>query len=192
MHHLYRHDLEVTDMKWLMWMDLVQTDGRHTRIAVLGKAIGQHLQHRLLSQGIGIDVNLTKLTIWPDIIHTSHVVVMRMGNQDAVDLTERLGQDLLTEIRATVYQQTCLIRFHQYRTACTLVLGVCALAHITLTADDRHATRCSRSQKRQFHLFYLFTFLPFLPLYDVHFRIDVDVKLGLDILTDGFAEGYNL
>ena len=113
MHHHEGHHLEITDMQRLVRHNLVQTDSRHTGITVLCEAIRQHLQHRLTGGGVGIDVDLTKSAIGSDIIHTSHVVIVGVGNQNGVYLTERLWQDLLTEVRSAVYQQTGIACLHQ-------------------------------------------------------------------------------
>ena len=144
-HHLNGHDVKVADVQRMMRYDLMQSDGRHTWITVLGKAVRQHLQHRLLRLGIGIDVHLTKLAVRTDVIHTSHMVVVGMSDQDAVNLAEGLRQYLLTEIRTTVDEQTSGVCLHQSRTAQTLVTRVLALADLTLATDDWYATRCSRS-----------------------------------------------
>ena len=102
MHHFDGHDVQIPDGQGLMGMNLMQSDGWYTRISVFCKTVGQHLQHTLFGDRIGIDVDLTKLTIRPDIIHASHVVIMGVRDQDPIDLPERLWQDLLTEIGATV------------------------------------------------------------------------------------------
>ena len=145
MHHFDGHDVEISDGQGLMGMDLVESDGRYTRITIFRKTIGQHLQHPLFGNGIGIDVDLTKLTIRPDIIHPSHMVVMAMGNQDPIDLPERLWQDLLTEIRATVDQQARLISLHQHRTTRALIPWILTLTHLALAPNHWYPTRCSRT-----------------------------------------------
>ena len=63
-----------------------------------------------------------------------------MSNQDAVDLAEWLWQYLLTEIWATVDEQTGGIRLHQSRTTQTLVTRILALADLTLATNDWYAT----------------------------------------------------
>jgi hypothetical protein len=125
----------------MMGQYLVQSDGWHTRIAVFCKAVRQHLKHGLLGLRVGIDIDLAKLAIRPYIVHSTHVVVMRMGDEDAVNLPEGLRQNLLSEIRATVYEQASGIALHQCRTAQALVLGVLALTHLALATDDWHTAR---------------------------------------------------
>ena len=75
-----------------------------------------------------------------------------MGDQNTVDLPERLWQNLLTEIRAAINEQAGLFRLHQHRATGTLILRVCTLTDLALAAYHWHTTGCSRSQKRQFHL----------------------------------------
>ena len=84
-------------------MYLVQTNGGHTGITVGGKTIRQHLHHATTSLLVGIDVYLAKLTVRPHVVHTAHMVVMGMGDEDAIDTAERLGKYLLAEVGATVY-----------------------------------------------------------------------------------------
>ena len=105
MHDLERRNLEVANGEGLVRMNFMKLDGGHARIAMLRKAIRQHFQHAFPGNGIGIDVDFTKLTIGTDIVHTAHVVVVGVGNQDAVDTPERLWHDLLSEIGATVDEQ---------------------------------------------------------------------------------------
>ena len=105
-HHLYGHDVKIANMQGVMRQDLMQSDGRHAWITMFCEAIGQHLEHGLLGLGICIDIDLAKLTIRADVIHASHVVVVGMGDQDAVYLTKRLREYLLAEVWATVYEQT--------------------------------------------------------------------------------------
>ena len=121
---------------------------------MLRKAIGQHLQHPLTGDGIGIDIDFTKLTIGTDIIHTAHVVVVSMRYQNSINLPERLWQNLLTEIRTAVYQQTGLVSLYEDRTTATLVMWVITLTDLTLATDHWYATGCSRSQKRQLHIMF--------------------------------------
>ena len=119
---------------------------------------------------------------------------MGVGDENTIDLPERLWQDLLTEIRSAINEQTRLCSLYQYRTACTFVLGVCTLTDLTLATDHWHTTRCSRTQKSQLHFIYDLRIYGFTiyHLNDIHFRIYFDIEFGFDILADGVAEGDNL
>ena len=144
-HHLDGHDVEVAYLKGLVLVDFVQLDGWDAGIAVLCKAVGQHLEHALAGYWVGIDVDFAKLTVGSDIVHTTHVVVMGVRDEDAVDATEGLRHDLLAEVGPAVDEQSCLLRLQQCRTAQALVVGIGAGARPTATAYRRHATRCSCS-----------------------------------------------
>ena len=145
MHHLEGKDGKVANAESLVLMDLVELDGGNARIAVLGKAVWQHLEHALAGYGVGIDIDFAKLTIGTDVVHAAHVVVVGVGDEDAVNLAEGLRHDLLTEVWATVDEQSRLLRLDECRTAQALVVRVGAAAGIALAADGGHATRCSRS-----------------------------------------------
>jgi hypothetical protein len=69
---------------------------------VFSKATRQHLEHTFASDGVGIDIDFSKLTIGPDIVHTTHVVVVGMGDENAIDTTERMWHNLFSEIRSTI------------------------------------------------------------------------------------------
>ena len=112
---------------------------------MFGKAVWQHLKHALTSNGVSIDIDFAKLTIGADIVHAAHVVVVGVGDEDAINLAEGLRHDLLTEVRTTVDKQARLGGLDECRTAQALVVRVSAATGIALATDGGHATRCSRS-----------------------------------------------
>ena len=112
---------------------------------MFGKAVWQHLKHALTSNGVSIDIDFAKLTIGTDIVHAAHVVVVGVGDEDAINLAEGLRHDLLTEVRTTVDKQARLGGLDECRTAQALVVRVGTATGIALAANGRHATRCSRS-----------------------------------------------
>ena len=144
-HYFNGHDIEVAYAEGFVLVDFVQLDGRDARIAVLGKTIWQHLQHTLASQRICINIDFAELTVGSDVIHAAHVVVVGVGDKDAVYLSEGLRHNLLSEVRSAVYEQARGLRFDECRTAQPLVVWVRAGTSMTLAADGWHATRCSRS-----------------------------------------------
>ena len=137
------HDGDVANSKRLVGVDFVEPDCWYARIAVLGKAVRQHLEQSAAGYGVGIDVDFAKLAIGPDVVHTAHVVVVGVGNEDAIDAPEGLGHNLLAEIGAAVNEQSRLGCLHQCRAAQPLVLGVGTLADAALAADGGYAARCS-------------------------------------------------
>ena len=68
------------------------------------------------------------------------MVVMGMGDQDTVNLPERLRHNLLPEVGTTVDKQSCLFCFQQCRAAQPLVMRVLAGAGIALTPDGGYPT----------------------------------------------------
>ena len=144
-HDLEGNDVEVANAEGLVLVNLVELDGGNTWIAVLGKAVRQHLEHASAGYGVGIDIDFTKLAIGTDIVHAAHVVVVGVGDEDAVNLAEGLRHDLLTEVGATVDEQARLFRLDECRAAQALVVRVGAAAGIALAADGGHTTRCSGS-----------------------------------------------
>lgn len=175
-HHLKRNDADIANLKGVAGFDFVQSDSRHARIAMLGKAVGKHLQHRLAGQAIGIYIDFAELAVRANIVHATHVVVVGVGNENAVDAAERLRKNLLTKVGAAVNEQSRLLSFHQYGAAQAFVLRVAALADTALAAYHRHTTRGTRSKKCDFHL------------YNIDFRIDFYSKLLQHVLAYLLAE----
>ena len=116
MHHLKWNDEEVTNLESLVRVYFMKLDGRHTRISVLHKAVGQHLKHSLTSQWVSKDVDFAELTIGSYVVHAANMVIVGMGYQDAVDAAEGLWHNLLAEVGTAVDKQTCRITFHECRT----------------------------------------------------------------------------
>ena len=139
-HHPDRQNVNITNAERLSCLYAMQPNGRHARIAVLCKAIREHLEHALASQFIGIDIDFSKLAIGPHVVHTAHVIIVGMGNKDAVNTAERLRKDLFTKIGATVNEQACLLCLNKDGASQTPVMRMAAPAHRTLAAYDGHTT----------------------------------------------------
>ena len=139
-HHLKRSDTEITNGKGFVRMNLMKLDGWDTGIAMLGKAVRQHLKHSLTGNGVGIDINLAKLTIGTDIVHSAHVVVMGMGYKNAINASEGMRHNLLTEIWTAIDEQTRQLRLNEGRTTQSLIMWIRAGAGMTLTANSGDAT----------------------------------------------------
>jgi hypothetical protein len=75
-----------------------------------------------------------------------------MRDEDTINASERLREDLLTEVRTTVDEQSRLRCLDKYRAAQSAVVRVGAAARRTLTANDRHPTGSTSAQERDFHL----------------------------------------
>ena len=104
MHHADGQYLDVSEGHHLAGSYLVQTYGGYTRVTVGGKTIGQHLHHASACFFVGIDVDFTKLTVGTYIVHTPHMVVMGMSDEDSVNTPEGLRKNLLAEVGTTVYE----------------------------------------------------------------------------------------
>lgn len=72
---------------------------------------------------IAIDINITKDTERAQIIYATNMVVMDMRNQDAIYLPERHTQQLLSDIRSGIYQNTGILRFYHCCTTQSLSCG---------------------------------------------------------------------
>lgn len=151
MHHLERHDVKIANRERVMGMNLMQLYSGYTRIAVFGKAIGQHLQHAFTGNGIGIDVDFAKLTVRPDVVHAAYVVVVGVGDEYGVDFAEGLRQHLLAEVGSAVDKYARGGGFHQCRTARALVVRVGALADGALASQNGNAAGCACAKECECH-----------------------------------------
>ena len=151
-HNLKRSDAEITNSKGGMRMNLMKLYGRNTRIAMLGKAVWQHLKHSLTGNGVGIDIYLAKLTIGTDIVHSTHVVVVGMRDENAINASEGMRHNLLSEVRTAIDEDACLFCLDKSRAAQPFVMRIGTTAGMTLAANSGDATRCSSTKKGQFHI----------------------------------------
>jgi len=133
------HDANVAEDERLTGMYLVEPYGGHPWVAVLGKAVRQHLQHALAGVAVGIDIDLAELTVGSDIVHAAHMVVVGMCDEYAVDASEGLRQYLLTEVGTAVDEEPRLLCLDEYAAAQAFVTGAGAAAHGAPAADDGHA-----------------------------------------------------
>ena len=145
MHHLKGNNVDVANAEGLVLVNLVELDGRDTRIAVICKTVGQHLEHALASDGVGIDIDFAKLTIGTNVVHATHMVVVGMGDENSVNLAERLRHNLLAEVWTTVDEQSRLFSLYECRTTQSLIMRVGTTTRIAVATDSGHATRCSCS-----------------------------------------------
>ena len=144
-HDTHRKNVDVANSHRLSSLNLMQTNGRHTWIAVGGKAIGQHLKHASASLSIGIDVDFAKLAVGSYVVHPTHMVVVSMSNKDAIDATEGLGKYLLAEVRPAVYEESRVPLLDEDGATKTFVFSVTTLANLTRAAYHWHPARCSRT-----------------------------------------------
>ena len=82
---------------------------------------------------IAIDIDITIHTETTQIVDTTHMVVMDMRNQHTIQLAERNPQELLTDIRSCIYQNTGTLSLYHRRTAQTVIPWILAAAHLTIT-----------------------------------------------------------
>ena len=78
-------------------------------------------------------MNITKHAEATQVIDTSHMVVMDMRNQHTIQLAERNPQELLTDIRSCIYQNTGTLSLNHRRTAQKVIPWILAAAHLTIT-----------------------------------------------------------
>ena len=74
---------------------------------------------------------------------------MYMGKEDTIYLAVWHTEHLLSEIRTTVDDYPCRIRFKHYGCTETLVTRVCTATDITLASNDRHTSRCACAEECQ-------------------------------------------
>lgn len=89
-HHLEGQDVQVADVQVVVGMDGVEVDGWHTGVFLLGKAVGHRLVKACGTDFIGVDVGVTETAVGAQIVDSTHVVVVGVGDEYAVDLAELL------------------------------------------------------------------------------------------------------
>ena len=98
-----------------------------------------------------IDIDVPKHAKSPQVIYSCHMIVMNVGEQHPVQLTERNPKQGHTDVWTTIYEQACRLALYHRGRAETPVPRVSAVAHSTITTQDRNTSGCSSSQKRHSH-----------------------------------------
>lgn len=131
MHHLERHDIEVTYLKTLMGSDVVQMDGGDAGVLVNGETIGNALMERAATDVVSVDIDVAETAIGAQVVHPSDMVVVGMGDEHSVNLPERLLQKLLAEVGTAVDKQPGTVGLHQCGTSQPAVMRVPASTYFT-------------------------------------------------------------
>ena len=151
-HHGERHYAEIAYLKRLVGTHYVEIYGRNARVFVLHKTIG-HVVADIASRGlVGIYLYITEMAVRAQVVHASHMVVVVVGDEYAVNLSERLGENLFTEVGTAVDEQACGMRFYERRTAKTLVVRVGAAANFALAAYYWYTTTGASAEECKFHV----------------------------------------
>ena len=123
----------------------VHVEPGHTRIKMIGEAIGKIVLHSLHGLTVGKDVDVAQHAVRPQIVESAHMIVVLMGEQQAVYLPERLRQELHTNVGATVEEDPRGVALDECRTAEPLVVGILAAAYLAAATYNGHTVRCARS-----------------------------------------------
>ena len=125
---------------------------RRTRIAMLGKTVRHGMHKRICRNIIGIDIHLAELAERAQVVYSARMIIMYMGEQHRVNLSERLCEHLLTEVGTRVNEYPRVFGLHQCRATQAFVVRVGAKTRSARTSYSRHPHRCSCSEKCQFHI----------------------------------------
>jgi hypothetical protein len=110
-HNAERHHFYAFNAEWLVRLDANKVDGRNTRVTLLlwREAIRNALLKVRGTEVLGIDVDLTKLHVRTKVVKSSHMVVVLMCDEYAIQLVERNCQHLLAKVRATINENVLVL-----------------------------------------------------------------------------------
>jgi hypothetical protein len=120
---------------------------RHTRIEYLAKEIWQTFTQMSTSEVIGINVNVAKATERSQIIDTSRVVVMFVGEQYAIEAIEGNMQHLFAKVWSTINKYACCTGIYQYGHTQTAVASIRRGAYGTWASHLGDTSRGSSTKK---------------------------------------------
>ena len=127
-------------------MNGMQFEFRSSRIeffCILRKTVRHRMRQPRSNDFIAVDIDITKDTERAQIINTTNMVIMDMRNQHTIYLPERHTQQLLSDIRSGIYQNTGILRFYHCRTAQSFIMRIRTSAHFTVTPQRRNTARCA-------------------------------------------------
>ena len=92
------------------------------------------MSHVFQCATVAIQRDATKRAEGSQVVKPSHMVVMLMGEQHAINFLKRKWHQLLAYVRATINQQSGIFSFHHRHTTQAVVARVGATTHLTVTA----------------------------------------------------------
>src|SRR5690554_6467432 len=111
MHHPNRCYLNCSHMKSLSMVDSLYIDIWHPAISVRGKTVRNALPDHLLQVRFHVQVYGTETRKWPQVVNSSHMVIMLVCEQVAVYFTMGKVHYLLPEIRSAIDHQEGIVHF---------------------------------------------------------------------------------
>ena len=142
-HHLDGLPLDVANFLGLTRLDGMQIEARNTRIEFFGEAIRHRNAQGGSRRGVGIDVDVAENAKTAQVVHSSHVVVVDVGEQHAVDFPKRQRHQLHPNVGTAVDEQARRVGFQQSHATKTAVARVATPTNFTLTAQNGYARRSS-------------------------------------------------
>lgn len=117
MHHLQRKHLYSLNGKWAIGLDGMKVQTGNAGIEYLLEQIGETFAKMRTRGPIGKDIDITEAAEGAQVIYTSRVIVVLVGEKYSIQTVEGYSQHLLTKVGTTVDQDACIVGFHQYRHA---------------------------------------------------------------------------
>ena len=115
MHHLQGKHLNTLYDNGVKWFYRMKVQSRDTGIKHLTKEIGQTLAQVTTSEIIGKDVDIAKATEGTQVIDTSRMIIMLVGEQYAIKTVKGYTHHLLTKVGTAINKYTCRIGLYQCR-----------------------------------------------------------------------------
>ena len=107
------------------------------------------MHHGLHRDIVAIDIDVAKLAERSQIVESTHMVVMAMGEQQTIDTPKRQWHELHSDVRATIDKDASMVGFQQRSGAIPLVVRVRALTHLTVASIHRNTRGGSCAQESQ-------------------------------------------
>lgn len=117
MHNLQGQYLDSLNGKWAIGLDGMKVQTGNAGIEYLLEQIGEAFAKMRTRGPIGKDIDITEAAEGAQVIYTSRVIVVLVGEKYSIQTVEGYSQHLLTKVGATVDQDACIVGFYQYRHA---------------------------------------------------------------------------
>lgn len=138
-HHLYCLPPDVANLSFLTCCDRMQVEQRNTWIEILGEAIGHRHTQRVDGLLVSIDIDITKLTEPTQIVDTSYMIVVDVGDEHAVNLPKRQRHELHANIGTTIDEHTRRSRLQKACATIAAITRIAAMTHLTRASQHGYA-----------------------------------------------------
>lgn len=128
MEHSYGEYLHSTYIYRFVRTHGEEVDGWHSRVALLQRreAVWDAFEEVVGTELLGIDIDIAEDAVWAQVVESTHMVVVLMGDEYGIEAAKLHAEHLLTEVGTAVDEYAAVIDIDEGAATQAFVAWVCA------------------------------------------------------------------